>query len=175
MRAKAVAKARYADPVKGPVIKDRRILRESRPEVRDRIRLYDRKRFQIRKHKEYERHNARMKSDPAFRLRRYISQTIWRALRESGGSKRGLSIMKFLPYTMEELRAYIESLWEPWMNWDNHGPWNENTITWQLDHIIPQASLPFSSMNDANFLKCWALSNLRPLESLKNIHKGCRL
>jgi len=34
--------------------------------------------------------------------------------------------------------------------------------------------LPFADFSDANFLRCWALSNLRPLESSKNLEKGCR-
>jgi hypothetical protein len=62
------------------------------------------------------------------------------------------------------------------MNWDNYGPfgakeWNDNnqlTWTWNLDHIIPQAILPYMDMTDENFQICWALSNLRPYSAKQN-------
>jgi len=66
------------------------------------------------------------------------------------------------------------------MNWGNHGKydpkkWDENdpkTWTWQLDHIIPSSDLPYLSMEDDNFKKCWALENLRPLSAKQNILDG---
>jgi hypothetical protein len=57
----------------------------------------------------------------------------------------------------------LEKQFEPWMNWQNHGVyknWDDNdqsTWTWQIDHIIPQSDLPYTSMEDENFKKCWAL------------------
>lgn len=120
------------------------------------------------------------KTDPAFRLRKDFSRTIQNALKEAGGSKRGKSMMDFLPYSIRELKKHLEKQFEPWMSWDNHGfyitnrydPNNQLTWTWHIDHIIPQSKLPYSSMEDNNFQKCWALSNLRPLKSIDNIKKG---
>jgi hypothetical protein len=74
-------------------------------------------------------------------------------------------------YTSEELKSHIESLWEPWMNWDNYGKFYKNKITWQIDHIIPKSKLTFASLDDENFQKLWALDNLRPLETIANIKK----
>lgn len=79
---------------------------------------------------------------------------------------------------MQELHDHLESLFEPWMNWDNHGiydvtSWNDDdssTWTWQIDHIIPQSKLPYTSMDDENFRKCWSLSNLRPLSAKQNVN-----
>ena len=67
------------------------------------------------------------------------------------------------------------------MNWNNWGiyrstTWDDHkqsTWTWQIDHIIPQADLPFSSMSDENFNKCWSLENLRPLNAKQNCIDGC--
>ncbi len=81
---------------------------------------------------------------------------------------------------MDELKAYLESQFESWMTWANHGrydskTWNDNDIstwTWQIDHIIPQSALPYDSMSHTNFVKCWELSNLRPLSAKANILKG---
>jgi hypothetical protein len=41
-----------------------------------------------------------------------------------------------------------------------------------IDHIVPQSDLPYSSMNDENFQKCWALENLRPLSAKQNYLDG---
>jgi len=82
------------------------------------------------------------------------------------------TIFDHLPYSSVELKVYIESLWEPWMNWSNHGRYNPRRKTWQIDHIIPQSKLPFSLFEDDNFQELWALKNLRPLETVANIKKG---
>ena len=81
-------------------------------------------------------------------------------------------IFDHLPYTSDELKIHIESLWEPWMNWDNYGRFDGDKMTWQIDHIIPQSKLQFESFEDENFQKLWALENLRPLETITNIKKG---
>src|ERR1019366_4406858 len=112
----------------------------------------------------------RKKNDPAYKLRCYISSSIGGALRKQGSSKQGKSCLDFLPFTKEELKAYIEKQFEPWMNWENRGiyrleTWNDNdqsTWKWQLDHVIPHSDFPYTSMEDDNFQKCCALSNLRP-------------
>ena len=83
---------------------------------------------------------------------------------------------------MKELKSHIENQFEPWMTWNNQGlynlhTWNDNdsaTWTWQIDHIIPQSKLPFMSMEDENFKKCWALENLRPLSSKQNLIESAR-
>lgn len=120
------------------------------------------------------------KEDPIFRLRSRISNAVGYALRTRGSSKRGHSIMEYLGYTMPDLKEHIETLFEPWMNWDNWGKydpktWNDNdqaTWKWQLDHIIPQSALPFKSMKSKNFKKCWSLENLRPLSAKQNFLLG---
>lgn len=82
--------------------------------------------------------------------------------------------MQYLPYSMMDLKLHLESLWEPWMDWSNWGGYDPNVRTWQIDHIVPQSKLPYSDFNEVNFFKCWALTNLRPLESKLNLEKGCR-
>lgn len=105
------------------------------------------------------------------RIRGSISSSICRALKKSNNFKTS-SISNYLPYTILELKSYIESLWESWMNWDNWGQPDPNRKTWQIDHIIPQSKLPYDSMEHPNFLKCWKLENLQPLETIENIKKG---
>jgi hypothetical protein len=100
---------------------------------------------------------------------------IRKSLKKQNSSKFGESILKYLPYTPDELKQYIESKWEPWMTWENHGNITYNKRTWHIDHIIPQSKLPFTSMEDEDFQKCWALENLRPLEAFENIKKGNKI
>jgi hypothetical protein len=122
----------------------------------------------------------RREQDPEYRLREDVSTLVRRALKTAGGSKKGQSIEKYLPFSIEELRVWIENQFEPWMNWNNQGiyntqSWDDNdlkTWTWQLDHIIPQTDLPYTSMEDDNFKKCWALTNLRPLSAKQNLLDG---
>ena len=124
-------------------------------------------------------HNERIrrKLDPSYRIRQYVSISVKDHLIDNLSSKNGQSILDHLPYTIDDLRLHLESLFEPWMNWDNHGryllsTWNDNdesTWTWQIDHIIPHVNFPYISLNDDYFINCWSLSNLRPLSSKQNI------
>ncbi len=112
---------------------------------------------------------------PDLKLRDILRSAINEMIRSNGGNKNGRSILQHLPYTMHELRAHLESLWEPWMNWSNYGPSSSEVRTWQIDHIISQADLPYDDFSHLNFLKCWSLSNLRPLESSRNASEGRRV
>jgi len=42
----------------------------------------------------------------------------------------------------------------------------------KIKYIIPQTKLLYTSMEDDNFKKCWAINNLRPLSSKANFLKG---
>lgn len=130
--------------------------------------------FQKHKARLREEWNKRFREDPAFRLRNNLRHAIWEALRAGGGHKGGRSILAHLPYSMDDLKSHLERLWKPWMSWDNYGVLSPDVRTWQIDHAMPQAMLPFSDFSDANFLQCWALSNLRPMEARLNLQKGCR-
>jgi hypothetical protein len=117
--------------------------------------------------------------DPSFKLRENISRTIRDRLKKLGSSKNNISCTKYLPYTINELKQHLESLFEQWMNWNNYGIYNSNwndedasTWTWNIDHIIPQSKLPYKSMDDDNFKKCWALENLRPYSARQNTLDG---
>lgn len=113
---------------------------------------------------DYER-NRKM-TDPVFKLRRNCSRLIKHALT---GSKNGQSILDHLPYTIKELKEYLEKQFDSKMSWENYG------IYWHIDHIHPQSLLPYNSMTDDNFKRCWALENLQPLEAVENMKKSNKL
>ena len=95
------------------------------------------------------------------------------ALKHFGTSKYGRRTFDNLPYSPQDLKKHLESLWEPWMNWNNYGgKSNDTRKTWHIDHIRPHCDFPYTSLKDEMFLECWSLSNLRPLEKKQNMSKG---
>jgi hypothetical protein len=125
---------------------------------------------QVRKYTDNKRLN-----DPIFRLKESISSNIRICIK-----KNNQPFSKYLPYTIQELKAHLEKQFEPWMTWDNYGTyridtWNDNddgTWFWQIDHIIPHSTFQYSSMEDDEFRKCWALENLRPYSAKQNVIDG---
>ena len=116
----------------------------------------------------------RMKTDPSYKLRHQISKRINKKLKLHDVIK-NCSIWTKLPYKPSQLKAHLESLWEPWMSWSNYGAYNANNRTWQIDHIIPSAALPFDSLDHLNFIRLWCLENLRPMESYANLMKSDKI
>lgn len=146
----------------------------------DIIKLKCRNYYRNNRDKIFKKLSDRYYSDPQFKFRRLVSISIARSLKNNGSSKGNQSITKYLPYTMQELKDHLESLFESWMNWSNHGSYNYNewkdddpsTWKWQIDHIIPNSSFNYTSMEDDDFKLCWALENLRPLSAKKNNMKS---
>lgn len=116
------------------------------------------------------------RQDPLRKLRHGVSGSIRGMIKHNGSYKRKKSIRNYLPYTIEELKIHLESLWEPWMNWDNYGGRsNSKERTWWIDHKIPHSHFPYTSMDDPLFSECWRLENLQPLEKKANMSKGTKL
>jgi hypothetical protein len=122
-------------------------------------------------------------SSPEFKLKSNVSRSIRGGLKKNGGSKNGITFLKKIGYSIEDLRKHLEFLFEPWMSWSNWGvycnkTWDDNdstTWTWQIDHIVPHSAFKYSSMDDNDFKKCWSLNNLRPLSAKQNFLNGIEL
>jgi hypothetical protein len=116
------------------------------------------------------------RQNPVKKLRNAVSNSIRGMIKHNGSYKRKQSIRNYLPYTIDELKSHLESLWEPWMNWTNYGGRsNDPRRTWHIDHVKPHSSFNYTSMADAAFSECWALSNLRPIEKIANMSKGAKI
>jgi hypothetical protein len=144
---------------------------------KNRGKILEKKREYNKRPEVKERHNKwcrdRRKNNPVYRVKTNVSRAVNDGLTRQLSSKRGRSVWEFLDYSPKELAEYLESKFEDWMTWNNHGVHrNDGIRRWNVDHIIPQSDLPYDSMEHPNFLKCWALSNLRPLEARKNIIEG---
>lgn len=148
----------------------------------DKISLRMKKYFQEHKSELLSKQKSSYKNVPEIKIRKILSSAIRIALLNNSSNKKKLSCLKFLNYSIDELKHHLENKFEPWMNWNNWGSykkdiWNDNdlnTWTWQIDHIIPQSEFKYSSMDDGQFRDCWALKNLRPLSSKQNILDGNR-
>lgn len=62
---------------------------------------------------------------------------------------------------------HLEEQFKSGMNWDNYGKWH-------VDHIKPISLFVFTSYEDEEFQKCWALENLQPLWAEENLKKGVK-
>ena len=110
----------------------------------------------------------KMATDPAFKMKKGISSSVRKALKNQGKTKGG-STFSALPYAPQDLVEHLEKQFDEKMNWDNYGTY------WHLDHIYPQSLLPYDNLAHPNFQKCWALDNLQPLKAIENIKKGNRV
>jgi hypothetical protein len=119
-----------------------------------------------------QRNNEKRANNICFRLRGTVSASINNALRRNNGGKNGGSILNFLPFTIQELKDHLEKQFDSWMSWNNYGKYNPDHDTWQIDHIIPHSSFHYETMDCDEFRECWALKNLRPLETIENVIKG---
>ena len=161
--------------------------KNNKSRILERVKIYNfinkdsKKQYNIKFNLEHPKYQSeykklRKKNDPSFKLRSNVSRLIRLALND----KNNQSIMRFLPYSIQELKNHLENQFEFWMRWNNYGAydksnWDDNnseTWTWNIDHIIPQSKFPFSSMNDINFKKCWSLENLRPYSAKQNVLDG---
>jgi hypothetical protein len=114
----------------------------------------------------------RKDQDILFRLRCDFSSSICNSLKKIGTSKRNRGWETLLGYSRHQLKEHLEKLFEPWMNWDNHGRYKiGGERRWHIDHIIPLSS----ATTEEEMLHLWRLENLRPLEATENISKGKKI
>jgi hypothetical protein len=107
-------------------------------------------------------HKEQKKNNPNYNLSKLLRARLNKVVK--GESKKG-SAVSDLGCTIDFLRTYIESLWQPGMSWDNYGEWH-------LDHDVPLAS--FDLTNREEFLKANHYSNLQPLWAIDNLSKGAK-
>ncbi len=131
---------------------------------------------------DYQYKKNKRESDPIYQLRLLISSSVGRGLKIRNSSKQGGSCFKALGFTpqklMDHLMNHPEKEW--WMNENNHGAykaelWDDDdpfTFVWHIDHKIPHSEFKYTSMDDPEFKKCWALENLRPYSAKQNVIDG---
>lgn len=108
----------------------------------------------------------RYKEDVVFKLKVLLRSRLSNALNKK--LKTG-SAVSDLGCSIEELKRHLETQFEPWMNWDNHGPYDINRKTWHIDHIKALAN--FDLTNKEEFKKACHYSNLKPKLAIDNLRK----
>ena len=88
------------------------------------------------------------------------------------GNIKSKSTMLLLGCSIDELKTHLEAQFEPWMNWDNHGRYNPNVKTWNVDHMKPMAAFNLSDPIQQN--KACHYTNLQPLLAKSNLIKGAK-
>jgi hypothetical protein len=83
------------------------------------------------------------------------------------GGKGGRRWEELVGYSKEMLKVHLEKQFTKGMCWENMGEWH-------IDHIVPLSSFNFSTPEDPDFRRAWALTNLRPLWASENIAKHAR-
>jgi hypothetical protein len=106
-------------------------------------------------------------SDPLFKLKHNIRSNISQSIKKSGFKKISKT-EQILNCTFDEFRIHLESLWQPWMNWDNYGNPIDGILelnkTWDIDHKIPTST----ATNEIELLQLNHYTNLQPLCSYYN-------
>lgn len=110
-------------------------------------------------------YNEIKKLDYKFRLNRNIGSYMSFCLKSKKNNRKWESLVG---YNLNELIQHLEKQFNDKMNWNNYG------VFWHVDHIKPKSLFKYTSTEDEEFKKCWALKNLQPLEALENIIKGNR-
>lgn len=104
------------------------------------------------------------KNNHLFSLRCRLT-SIFRTSFTKNGYKKSHRSEKILGCTFEEFKKYIESKFEPWMNWENRGKYNGDFKSgWDIDHIIPLSS----ARTEDDLISLNHYTNLQPLCSKVN-------
>lgn len=103
-------------------------------------------------------------TDPFFKFKQNVRNGINKALKRNGLSKKSKT-QEMLGCSFDEFRIYIETKFEPWMNWTNRGLYNGTlNYGWDLDHIIPLSC----AKTEEDVLKLNHYTNFQPLCSHTN-------
>ena len=108
------------------------------------------------------RERTRYEKDPVYRVSRLILSGIKKSF--SGRYKKSKTL-EILGCSFEEFKLHLESKFEPWMTWENHGLYNgELEYGWDIDHIIPNSS----AITEEDVIRLNHYTNLQPLCSKVN-------
>ena len=86
------------------------------------------------------------------------------------GSKANRHWETLVGFTLEDLKVHIEKQFKNGMNWDR---FMKGGI--HIDHKIPLAVHNFTSPENIDFKRAWALSNLQPMWAIDNLKKSNKL
>ncbi len=112
------------------------------------------------------RTKIKRETEPLFKLKNNIRRSISRGFHKANLSKNNTRTEEILGVSFSEFKTYIESLFEPWMNWENYGTNLPTKINekWDLDHIIPVST----AETEEDLFRLNHYTNFQPLCSYVN-------
>jgi len=107
----------------------------------------------------------RRKNDALYRVKKNLRKRIQLMLKSKNSIKTS-GTFNILGIDKKGFIKHLESLWEPWMNWDNYGLYKKDTFNygWDIDHIVPSST----AITEEDIYKLNHYTNLRPLCSKVN-------
>ncbi len=147
-------------------------LYNAKPEQKEKRRLY--RTFKRKTDKEFRKKEVqlnnlyrlkRAKTDVNFKLKINLRNRLNLSIKRN--TKLGSGV-RDLGCSVPEFKLYIESKFQPGMNWEN---WSING--WHLDHIRPLSSFDLS--NKEELKKACHFTNLQPLWAKDNMKKGSKV
>lgn len=115
--------------------------------------------------KSREYYRKKITNDPMFKFKKDIQLLIRDAFRRKDLSKENKRTIDILGCSIGEFKLYLESKFQPWMNWDNRGLYNgAQNYGWDIDHIIPLKT----AKTVEDIIKLNHYTNLQPLCSYIN-------
>ena len=111
-----------------------------------------------------ENHRRRYKSDVLYKIKFMLRNMLYKSMVRNG-YKKNSKTTEIIGCSFEEFKIYLESKFEPWMNWENYGLYNgELSHGWDIDHIKPL----YSVKTEEDLIKLNHYTNLQPLCSKLN-------
>lgn len=124
---------------------------------------YDKQYNKNNREKINEYRKNKIQTNPLFKLRKTISNSILQSIKNKGFTKRSQTY-KILGCTYEEFKIYLENQFTKGMSWENQGEWH-------LDHIYP-VSL---AKDEEELIKLNHYTNFQPLWAEDNLKKSNKL
>ena len=111
-----------------------------------------------------EKLKIRRENEPLYKLSNNMRTMIYSIFSERGYTKLSKT-SEILGCSFEDFKLYLESKFEDWMTWENHGRFNnEFNYGWDIDHITPLSS----ACTEDEVIKLNHYTNLQPLCSYIN-------
>jgi len=136
---------------------------DNKEQISEQKKPYRKQYYQNNKERVSQYKKERYHSDPLFKFKLNCRSRTYQAFKQKSWRKNG-STEKLLGCDWKTAMNHIESQFEPWMNWDNHGEW-------EIDHIIPLAS----ANTKEEMSPLFNYKNLQPLLAEDNMRKGDRI
>lgn len=137
---------------------------ENKEELKNKNSIY----YQLNKEKinkqKMIRHKERIIENPLYHISYNIRKLIGVSIRNKNFTKKSKT-NDILGCSFEHFKEYLESKFEPWMNWNNYGLYNGDlNYGWDIDHITPLSN----ATTEEEVVKLNHYTNLQPLCSKVN-------